>query len=60
MWSEFQGSPGKSQKEGREDQGTLKHLGGGLLALLPFPVSAGLKVSKRKGKGKSESRARLG
>ena len=28
------GSPGKSQKEGQEDQGTLKQLGGPPLALL--------------------------
>ena len=32
------GRPGKSQKEGQEDQGTLKALGGGsTLALLPLP-----------------------
>ena len=36
------GSPGKRQKEGQDDQGTLKLLGVGRLALLPFPGPPGL------------------
>ena len=35
-------SPGKSQKEGQEDQGTLKQLEGVPLALLPLPGPPGV------------------
>jgi hypothetical protein len=35
------GSPGKSQKEGQEDQGTLKQLGGSPLSILPRPGPPG-------------------
>ena len=39
---EVPGSEGKSQKEGQEDQGALKQLGGSSLFLLPLPGPPGL------------------
>ena len=36
------GSPGKSQKEGQEDQGEIKELGGAPLAVLRSPGPPGL------------------
>ena len=39
---ELSGSPGKSQKEGQEEQGTLKQLVGFPLALLSLPGPPGL------------------
>ena len=39
---EFQGRPGKSQKEGQEDKGEVKELGGTPLGLLGSPGPPGL------------------
>ena len=41
-FEEVPGSPGKSRKEGQEEQRTLKQLGGVSLALLPLPGLVGL------------------